>query len=418
MRLKGVTMLRKLAWALAMLGLSVSTGVRALGLGDITLHSALNQPLDADIDLLSVRPGEADGMLVGLASRELFERMGLERPFVLSQLKFKVITGTDGKPHIHVSSAQAVREPFLDFLLDVSWTNGKLQREYTVLLDPPALMPARAPVRQTPAVSQGPAAMPQPIPAPVVREPASVYAAPGGTYGPVQRAETLWQIANRVRSDQGISVEQMMQGLLRANPEAFIDANINNLKAGQVLRIPGTDELVSQSEAVRLTREQNMAWRQARQKSTRVAESGAPATAAQTGDVQSVTAPPEETAPQRAKATASTAAAAGAAPSGQEKAAAPATEAAVKNEGRLELVAPERESEAAGTVTAGAPGAAEDSLRKELALATEAVETQRQETQELRYPPLGIGAADCHNAASARVEERSACRARAGAGDA
>ena len=112
-------------------------GVQALGLGKITVTSALNQPLSAQIALTSVRPGETDEMLVKLASEQAFSQAGVDRPFYLTRLRFNVVTNTDGTKAIQITSDQPVKEPFLSFLVDVDWTRGRLVREYTVLLDPP-----------------------------------------------------------------------------------------------------------------------------------------------------------------------------------------------------------------------------------------------------------------------------------------
>jgi hypothetical protein len=108
-----------------------------LGLGDIEVYSALNQPLVAEIDLTSVRPGEVDDMVVELADEEAFSRSGLERPFHLTRLRFEVATKDDGSEYIKVTTDDPVREPFLNFLVDVDWPRGRLMREYTILLDPP-----------------------------------------------------------------------------------------------------------------------------------------------------------------------------------------------------------------------------------------------------------------------------------------
>lgn len=112
----------------------------ALGLGDIEINSSLNQPLDAEVKLLSVKPGEADDLLVSLASNAAFLRAGIDRPFFLTKLRFTVETKSDGAKVIRVSSKKPVVEPFLNFLIEVDWPRGRLLREYTVLLDPPLIV--------------------------------------------------------------------------------------------------------------------------------------------------------------------------------------------------------------------------------------------------------------------------------------
>lgn len=259
----------------------------AVGLGSVNVESRLNQPLRAEIPLLSVSQGEADKIQAQLASPEDFERIGLDRPAVLTQLDFSVDkSGT--RPVIRVSSERPVRDPFLTFLVRLEWPQGQLLREYTVLLDPPALAPAAAPAparepsraveresgaaqaeKQATREASSPSATtaaetPQPARQPTPRG----EAVPGGAgrYGPVNAGETLWSIANRTRPDQSISVNQMMLALLRTNPDAFYRDNINALKRGAVLRIPDIGELrrLGTAEALQAVRRQNDLWQQYR----------------------------------------------------------------------------------------------------------------------------------------------------------
>lgn len=246
--------------ALAMLGAFASTHAVALGLGEIELNSSLNQPFDAELQLLSATDADLEGLKVQIGSAEAFSKAGIDRPFFLNKLKFEVMRKADGTAVVRVTSHDVVREPFLDFLLELSWSKGRLLREYTVLVDPPVTMPAPAPVTQAP---QAIAAPPRRVSHAAELPPVSV--APG-EYGPIRRNETLWNIALQVRPGTDISIEQTMQGLLRANPEAFIANNINDLKMGYVLRVPSREELtsVSRSEAARESRAQYSTWRAAR----------------------------------------------------------------------------------------------------------------------------------------------------------
>ncbi len=140
--------MRKLATAAAVSLILASSGAHALGLGDIEMRSALNQPMNAQIRLTSVQPGEADGMLVTLAAPDAFNRAGIERSQVLKSLKFTV--DYEGpSPVIRISSTSPVVEPFLNFLLEVQWPTGRMVREYTVLLDPPVFMTPNATARNT-----------------------------------------------------------------------------------------------------------------------------------------------------------------------------------------------------------------------------------------------------------------------------
>ena len=257
-------------WGIAPL-LAAPAGAWALGLGPIELQSALNQPFRAEIEL-SATAEELEGLRVFLSDADTFERRGLDRPVFLSGLEFRVVAGTNGRNVVQVTSRESIAEPFVTLLVEATWPRGRNVREYTVLLDPPVLLPGRAtppPVQPAETRTSGgasggainrpaapPAAAPPaqtPAPAPGVREPAVREPEPnisstrpsaprppvseaGGVYGPVQRAETLWAIADRLRPE-GISINQMMIAIYQQNPEAF-GGNINVLRAGATLRLP------------------------------------------------------------------------------------------------------------------------------------------------------------------------------------
>lgn len=275
--MEGGDMVRKLSLAVALvLGISPFSTF-AVGLGNIHLNSALNQYFDAEIDLLSVDQDEIADIKVTLASPEAFRRSGLERPFILSKLRFKAEETADGKTVIRVSSRDPIREPFLNFLVEVNWPKGKLLREYTVLLDPPVTLDRRpaavqqAPMQPAPARQ---ASAPAPSGDASAVTPDDVAWAGGASaseYGPTQRNDTLWGIARQVRTE-GATMVQMMIALQRANPQAFINQNINNLKVGQILRIPKAEEVLelSRREASIAYQEQLQDW-QADSKPTEMA---------------------------------------------------------------------------------------------------------------------------------------------------
>ena len=145
--------MRKLATAAAVSLALASSGAFGLGLGEIEMQSALNQRLEAEIQLTSVEPGELEGMIVQLASPEAFARAGIERSSVLTDLRFSV-DQSSGNPVIKIESTSPVVEPFLNFLVEVDWPQGRMVREYTVLLDPPVFV--------SPSASQQNAAADQP----------------------------------------------------------------------------------------------------------------------------------------------------------------------------------------------------------------------------------------------------------------
>lgn len=268
----------------------LSSNALALGLGEIRLESALNQPLRAEIVLISASPEELQNLSVELASADVFGRYGIDRPFYLTRMNFQLVRSgrADGNV-IRISTPDPITEPFLTFLVEATWSSGRLLREYTVLLDPPTFAPpstttqsvVQAPARSTPADSgqiQRPQPAPQPAPAPQAApqtrspSPAPAPAAPapasagsfdttpGGTYD-VQRGDTLWGIASQARSDNRLTMNQMMLAIFEANPQAF-EGNINQLSAGASLRIPSADEVfrINRGDALSEVQRQNNAW--------------------------------------------------------------------------------------------------------------------------------------------------------------
>jgi pilus assembly protein FimV len=245
---QGGSMIRKLSLAVAVATALSPLGAFALGLGEIHSKSALNQTFKAEIDLLSVGQEEVQDIRVNLASDEAFDRAGIERLFLLNSLRFQPMYSASGQPVISVTSEDPIREPFLNFLLEVNWPKGRLVREYTVLLDPPVTL-QRAPQQvSAPRVSRAPTVMrtvtsPRRQPAPT---PAAVGGVDGREYGPVQPNDNLWSIAKMMRNDNE-SIEQVMLALQRYNPDAFIGNNVNNLKVGKVLRLPEGADVTSLS---------------------------------------------------------------------------------------------------------------------------------------------------------------------------
>ena len=128
--------MRKLTLSLAVMVAILPLRGYPLGLGELELNSALNQELNADIAVISATPEDAEQIIVKLADRDAFSRAGMDRPFLLQQLKFKIIQ-KNGKSYVRVTTKAPIREPFLSFLLEIDWPQGHLLREYTLLLDPP-----------------------------------------------------------------------------------------------------------------------------------------------------------------------------------------------------------------------------------------------------------------------------------------
>jgi len=286
-----------------------------LGLGEIHLNSALNEPMNAEIDLIAAGPEELSALRAALAPKDAFTRYGIDRPPFLSTMTFKVAKSKDGRDVLQVRSSESIPEPFVTFLVEVNWARGRLMREYTVLLDPPVYTPGErassaAPVAAATTAPTAPAA-PAPArakPAPVAASPAPTdttaapvtppkrSARPGrvarattagsaavskpapstestetsatstpvpaeGTYR-VAQGDTLTKIARSLHGATQGDIDQAMIAMYRANPEAF-GGNINILRRGAVLRVPGGDEIaaLNQSEAMSEVHRQMDAWR-------------------------------------------------------------------------------------------------------------------------------------------------------------
>ena len=245
----------------AALGLLTPLPGHAFGLGQITLYSALNEPFRAEIEVNALQDDEQGNLEVRLGSSQDFERAGLERSFLLTQLNFEVIEESDST-RILVTSDLPIKEPFLGFLLAATTGQGKLLREYMVLLDPPKeLYPGRGTVDspRAPNTQSTVPAAPR-----TTSSNQSAYTSDRLTQYNVQSRDTLWSIAERTRPSDDITMQQMMIGLLNANPRAFQQNNVNSLYADSTLKIPATEEItrLSASEAKAAVDRQNLDWQQ------------------------------------------------------------------------------------------------------------------------------------------------------------
>jgi len=241
--------------------------VQAAGLGRLTVQSNIGQPLSAEIDLVSVRGDEASSLVARLASVDAYQQSNLQYNSSLSGIKVSVERRADGQYFIKVAGSRPVNEPFIDLLIELSGGGNKLVREYTALLDPPgynsqqaAASPAPAAVASRPIVAPAPARTP--IAAPASPAPSPAAGAKAREYGPIGKGETLGKIAASLKPE-GVSLEQMLVGLYRNNPDAFIRNNMNLVKSGKILQVPDAQELsaVAQSEAVKEVRTQVSDWR-------------------------------------------------------------------------------------------------------------------------------------------------------------
>ncbi|MNQ54261.1 hypothetical protein D3C85_683260 [compost metagenome] len=239
---------RKLVLAIAAASALSSGMAHALGLGELTLKSTLNQPLVAEIELLDVKDLTAAEVVPSLASPDDFAKAGVDRQAFLNDLTFTPVLNASGKSILRVTSSKPLSEPMVKFLVQVMWPNGRLLRDYSVLLDPSKFSPQTAEA---------------------AAQPTSTVAAPvTGATKPSQYTttprDTLWEIAAKARN--GGSIQQTMLAIQALNPDAFIDGNINRLKTGQVLRLPDQAQSTGlpQAKAIAEVAAQNTAWRQGR----------------------------------------------------------------------------------------------------------------------------------------------------------
>lgn len=242
-------MLRK--WILASaISLALSPpSAAALGLGELRTDSALNEPFVAEIELIDVKPDELDTVKASLASEAEFEKVGTERFFYLTKLRFNAQISPEGRPILRVTSREPIREPFLDFVVEVNWPEGRLVREYTVLLDPPTARDRRArpQIRPTEMPATRGRAAGRSAMTPQASMPAQVPASAGAIdfplrTDPVPAGAGLLRMA-RGLAPPGATVPQTTLALYRNNRQAFVGGDINQLRVGQTLVIPSAEEL-------------------------------------------------------------------------------------------------------------------------------------------------------------------------------
>lgn len=245
---------RKLVLAIAAASALSSGMAQALQLGEMTLKSKLNQPLAVEIELLDVGGLTASEITPSLASSQAFVDAGVDRQAFLDDLTFTPVVNPNGRSVVRVTSSKPLPDSYVRFLLQVQWPNGRLMRDYSVLLDP-AKFDQPAPTTAAPAPR---------LAAPASSAPAASKPAQHTTTS----RDTLWEIAAKNRN--GGSVQQTMLAIQALNPDAFIDGNINRLKTGQVLRLPDPVQSTAlpQPQAIAEVSAQNAAWRQGRRAAT------------------------------------------------------------------------------------------------------------------------------------------------------
>ena len=354
-------MLRKLALSLAVSAALGVSQAHALGLGEIQVNSALNEPLDAEIKLTQVRDLSPLQIQPRMAAVDEYSLAGgVSQTRYLRDIQFQVLLTPDGSGSIRLRSSEPIQEPFLNFMVEVIWPSGRLVREYTLLLDPPVFDPT--PVQRTlqptqvqrPATSQPVAPQQRPAAQPVSNIRTRMDTA---TQVYVGVNDTLWEIAAR-NKPASISEHQMMLALLRKNPAAFPSGNINTMRAGVVLDLPTEQEAarLTHREAVAEVARQTQLWREGRA-TARQSEAKAPVDVSR----QASDASNDE---------ADDAGSAQGTEGAQESAG--QAEAATTDEGQLKIVAPQEEAEAAPEETEETAG--------ETVTTEEAGESQQQDS--------------------------------------
>lgn len=246
-----------------------------LGLGELKVNSFLNQPLKAYIKLTLPPDTPLDAIKVKLASPEAFQRAGLQRPYLLSQLTF-ALAKRQGEPVIKINSRSRVEEPYLQLLLDVAWADGQLYRAYTVLLDPPdyqvvktssSYLPKKiAPVGER-AGTMGDTRHSAIKPLVPITSPSTDSVV---VYGLTSGTDDLWRIALKYKP-AGVTLDQMMLTIVAVNPKSFVGGNINGLKKGVKLTIPSQKRIIEIFPNPQQAKQEVIAHNQAWQGKTSIA---------------------------------------------------------------------------------------------------------------------------------------------------
>jgi FimV-like protein len=265
-----------------MMALSLPSAAHALGLGEIHVDSALNEPLAAEIDIVGATAEELAGLTATVASRETFLKFGADRPPFLATATFKVAHDVRGRPVLSIRSTDSFTEPVINLVVDLRWHNGEVIRQYSLLLDPagfPAatqlasVLPSAAPIATPVTIARAslpalpgaaPSAPTADIDAAAVTTPDGSAAKPGRkmTHVKIGSKATLRGVAWRVGARSDVDLKKTMLAIFRANPTAF-EGNINRLHLGANLTIPSADTIaaIPQDEAKREIRAQMAAWR-------------------------------------------------------------------------------------------------------------------------------------------------------------
>lgn len=309
--------MRKLALAAAMVVWLFPLQGNALGLGEINAKSYLNQKLNAELSLHSLRAGDLEELEVRMADQRDYQRAQIPWQEWMGKVKFSVERNAKGVAFVRMTTKEAIREPFLNFLVKAVWANGRVLKQYTLLIDPERATvptdnvtpleaadtsesreedkveteqrtsttpPPIEPIRQTERVE--PVRPRVNTPPPPVSDFGSDEAE--STYR-VKRGDYAWRLAreraNQInqRTGQNVSIQQVLMALLEANPDAFVNNNANRMKSGVVVKLPGNVSSWSKQDAINELAKQNASWRQYQQVVAQGASDVAVSTSGQSG---------------------------------------------------------------------------------------------------------------------------------------
>jgi pilus assembly protein FimV len=268
--------------------LAIPSSALALGLGKLTVDSALGQPLSARIELTSATRDELESLSAKIADPSLYRQNNLTYQGVLSRTRVAVEM-VGGSPTLKISSTTPVNEPFLDLMVELNWASGRVVREYTFLLDPPGVAaPSVAePIAPARTGAARAAAAPAPAPRAAASMPATTAPSTGGGTGDqytVKPGDTLAKIAGQFKPND-VTLDQMLVAFFNGNPNAFDEQNMNRLRRGAIMNVPAaTDVAATQAaEATRIVRMQASDWRTYRDRVAASAPAAAGGASRETG---------------------------------------------------------------------------------------------------------------------------------------
>jgi len=251
------------------------------GLGRLTVHSIVGEPLDAEVEVVSVLPDEAESLAASLAPAEAYERARIGAVPNVEAVRTAVERKSDGGYVVKLTSTEPVGQPLVNLLIVLSWSGGSTGRQYSFLLDSVDRRPARAAARRPTVPAEREATPPRrdpERPADVVARASSPLAA--RTEYTVQPSDTLYKVARATRYE-GVTLAQMIVAIYRANEDAFVDSNMNQLKAGGTLKIPDRKVVAAVTEE---DARQFLATTRAPSGETRSKSEGTPPSAGPRGD--------------------------------------------------------------------------------------------------------------------------------------